>query len=80
LIGSNNDDAKEAGMKLQRLCVSRTGADYDIQKDGVGNQRKAIEAIQIADEIRSLIGKCRNSSVIAQMKTHVSQWRERYRT
>jgi uncharacterized protein (UPF0332 family) len=65
LFGTGIPEAVEAAQFLSELRTQRNAADYRLSAKGFDSQSKAMERVELAETIRSLLDKCRQNPGLA---------------
>lgn len=69
LWNSAHPDARRAARVLSTLRSQRNRADYDLDDARFRQQRTAIQAVEMADEVRGLLGHCRQEPALSEIRT-----------
>lgn len=72
LIGSDQQDAAEAGRLLQDLHAERIVADYRWERRATGTQLDAKTSVETASSIRKLLRACADPAVKSSVKSAIS--------
>lgn len=72
LWSSRQPDAQTAARLLTTLRSERNRADYNLDDPRFREQRTAIQAVEMAHEVRKLLDRCRQEPALSEIRSRLS--------